>query len=330
MLWNRKRASDKPVWRDKNGKVFCPGDECPEKCGSACPVWLNTCALEELMRSQPGTAISYLRQAIVLAPDFADAHNNLGTAYGMSNRHKDAYDSFSKALELKKDYPQALKGLIVSEKNLGMLTEALHHCDILEKLTKTSTQTLREQIKRLKDQSAPTSSKVDWVSLLLFLMKDGREHGHVQSEGIPNIPEILVQADQTCDKLYQGMQKACENHPEYDCVRFTFAWAALAGIGAVYHWDKDWPALSATGIFETLTAERGVFAMDEYVLNCIGLPHEGDEAKALSGYLYQLAAKCILKIATDSTVLGQEAVMQGAKAMYAFGMVIEMNRLGMK
>ena len=329
MFWNRKSAQSKPVWRDSGGKINCPGDNCPQACDDTCPIWLNTCALEELTRSQPETAISYLKQAIMIAPDFADAHNNLGTAYGMSNLHKEAFGAFSKALEIRKEYPQALRGLIIAEKNMGMFAEALRHCDDYEKLTRSSAQSLRDQIRSMQNQAAPAPAGTDWVSVLSFLLKDGRENGYIRSEGFPNIPELLVRSDQTCEKLYRGMQKECEDHPEYDCVRFTFSWAALAGIGAVYHWNKDWPALSSTGIFETLTAERGVFAMDEYVLDCIGMPHEGKEAKDLSRYLYQLALTCIFKIASGSSERGQHIVVQGAKAMYAFGMVLEMNRLGM-
>ena len=328
MFWSRKKSSDRPVWRDETGKIVCPGNRCPQKCEDTCPIWLNTCALEEIVRSQPETAISYLLQAVALAPDFPDAHCTLGSSYGMCGRHQDAYDSFSKALELRKEYPQALRGLIYAEKNLGMFSEALNHCDVLERITQQSAQTLREQIQSCQDQSDP--ERESWIPLALFLLEEGRNREYIQSEGFTHIPELLVQAEQTCAKIFQGIQEECEDHPEYDCVRLTFVWAALAGMGAVYHWNVDFPALSANGIYETLTAERGLFAMDEYVLDTIGFPFEDDEAKELSSFLYQLSAMCIFKMVNDGIEPGISAVMRGAKAMYAFGMVFEMNRLGMK
>ena len=70
-------------------------------------------------------AIEAFLDAISLAPDFLDAQNNLGTAYGMNNQHQKAYEAFKKAYEMKKDYPNALHGLIVAETNLGMKEAAL-------------------------------------------------------------------------------------------------------------------------------------------------------------------------------------------------------------
>lgn len=36
-------------------------------------------------------AIIALKAAIAIAPDFQDAFNNLGAAYGTNNQHKEAY-----------------------------------------------------------------------------------------------------------------------------------------------------------------------------------------------------------------------------------------------
>ena len=323
----REDSTGAVVWRDKDGKISCPGDLCPKDCDDTCPIWLNTCGVELLMRSQPELAIDYLKKAVALAPDFPDAYNNLGSAYGMNNQHKEAFDAFAKALELKPTYPQALRGLIAAEKNLGMYTEALDLCDVYENITGTDMRSLRDEIRKQRDQNDP--SNTSWVQLALLLLKDGRERGYIQSEGFPNIPEIMIQAEPTCAKIMESMQEECEKNPSYDLVRLTFSWAAFAGIGAVYHWDVDWPALSAKGIFETLTEEREFSEMDEYVLGCIGLPFGSDEAKELSSYLYHLAARCIFQLMALGSN-GPEAVMQGAEAMFAFGMVLEMNRLGMK
>lgn len=324
---NRGDATGNVVWRDKAGKITCPGDLCPKDCDDTCPIWLNTCGVEMLMRSQPELAIDDLKKAVALAPDFPDAYNNLGSAYGMNNQHKEAFDAFAKALELKPGYPQAMRGLIAAEKNLGMYTEALDLCDVYENITGTNMQSLRDEIRRQRDQNA--TSNTSWVQLVLPLMKDGRERGYIQSEGFPNIPEIMIQAEPTCAKIMESMQEECEKDPTYDFAKLTFGWAAFAGMGAVYHWNLDWPALSANGIFETLTKERGFFEMDEYVLGCIGMPFGSSEARELSHYLNHLSFMCGFQLAALGSN-GPEAVMQGAKAMFAFGMVLEMNRLGMK
>ena len=83
MFWNRKPTQNKPVWRDTSGKINCPGDNCSQECDDRCPIWLNTRALEKLMCSQPETAISYLKQAIEIAPDFADSKEKLAQRFDL-------------------------------------------------------------------------------------------------------------------------------------------------------------------------------------------------------------------------------------------------------
>lgn len=102
-------------------------------------------------------------------------------------------------------------------------------------------------------------------------------------------------------------------------------------MGAVYHWNIDWNSLSKIGIYETLIQERGFAEMDEYVLDHIGLPFQSEKAKELSNYLYRyLSLYCAVLLDLKPTNQSMALIVQGAKAMYAFGMAYEMNRLGMK
>lgn len=327
MFRKKKNSQKMPAWRDSNGKINCPGDNCRQECDDTCPIWLNTCALEALTQSQTETAISRLRQAILLAPDFADAYSNLGSAYGMSNRHKEAYDAFSKALELREGYPQALQGLIIAEKNLGMYEDALRHCDQLEDVTTGSVETIREEIRSLMKR--PTAEQPNWLALALPMLHNAKEKGYIQSDGFPNIPEILALAEETCEKIMQSMKEACVEDEQIDYFRLTLGWAAFAGMGAVYFWNQDWLTLSRIGIFETLTEERGLDEMDEFVLDNIGLQHDQTEAKDLSSYLNMLSTLCAVHFMRRGVQLDDTATVLGAKAMFAFGMVFEMNRLGM-
>ena len=69
--------------------------------------------------------------------------------------------------------------------------------------------------------------------------------------------------------------------------------------------------------------------MDEYVLDTIGLPFGSDGAMAFGKFIYEMSQKCMLFVDPDGDSLDADAVIRGAKAMYAFGVVFEMNRLGM-
>ncbi len=83
-----------PTWRDKTGKIICLGDDCKAKCDDRCPIWWNTRGVKYLTTKQPFPAISNLEKAIAIAPDFAEAYNNLGAAHGAVNHHQQAYDAY--------------------------------------------------------------------------------------------------------------------------------------------------------------------------------------------------------------------------------------------
>jgi hypothetical protein len=101
-------------------------------------------------------------------------------------------------------------------------------------------------------------------------------------------------------------------------------------MGAVYHWHVDWDGLSSAGFYETLTAERGIFEMDEYVLDTIGIGNGSEEANELLQFLRQLSYQCFDYLTETNTPASMDAFVSCAKAMFLFGMVFEMNRLGMK
>lgn len=326
MFGRRKKQLDKTVWRGRDGNISCPGRKCTVQCDDQCPIWLNTNGVQELMKTKPKQAIPCFLKAVKIAPDFADAYCNLGAAFGMSNDYEQAYNAFSKAIELRKVYPEALRGLIVTEKNLGRYADALKHCDQLEQIMRTDLKPLRDEIKRAQIEA--TASEESWIALYRVLINYGQELGYINTKCSSFIPELLAQSDQTCARINQDIARFCMDNPGYNYAELTLVWAAFAGIGAVYHWNKDWNTLSQIGIFETLTKERGTEEMDEYVLDCIGLPHGSRKGKTFASNIKELAAFCINQL-TLNGILEEEIVTVGTKAMFSFGMLLEMNRLGM-
>jgi hypothetical protein len=95
------------------------------------------------------------------------------------------------------------------------------------------------------------------------------------------------------------------------------AWCVYAGIGTVHHWKVDGDSFDKKCIFETLTEERGVFAMDEYVQDCIGHPHDSTEGKRLTAHIMSTAKYCIDNILyNDSTKSVQ--FFEVAPAMFTY------------
>ncbi len=318
------------VWRDKKGNIRCPGNMCPKGCDEACPIWQNTCGLEKLAQSRPDQAIGFFKRAIDIAPDFPDAHNNLGSAYGICNRHREALESFNKALSLRSNYLHALRGKIIAEKNLGMYEDALSLCNVYELISGESAEKYRSDIRKLQSNCSPSRSS--WTTLANNLLDEGRKSGYIQSTGLSFIPEIISQANIVCQDLVASLLKECDKLNKMKTYNIIlFSWAAYAGMGSVYHWNRNWPALNKNGIYNTLTKERGIIEMDEYVLDCIGLPFASAEGRNMSDFVYVLAAKVEIKLLSEAKATGHLIdLLSGAKAMFAFGMILEMNRLGMK
>lgn len=335
---NDRKISDRPVWRDKTGKIFCSGDSCKQECDDRCPIFLNTRGLQFLTMGKPWPAIANFKQAIELAPDFADVYNNLGAAFGNANQHKEAKEAYTKALSLRHPFPKALYGLIVSEKNLGMLQDALKHCDEYDKLPGCDSKELRAEINKLIrpqwtiEKAAPTQDQKTKSHYVVAneLLKEGRKRGYIRSETLSVITDLALQADTVCETLYKQLLEYSKKMPNTDAVAvtLTLAWSAYAGMGSVWFWNRDKYKILSDGIVETLTKARGLYEMDEYVLDEIGISLNSPKGKELEKFLPYLSSYCMVQTVGEKTEFTEEEILRAAKSMYIFGMIFEKDRLG--
>ena len=100
------------------------------------------------------------------------------------------------------------------------------------------------EIKRAQIEA--TASEESWIALYRVLINYGQELGYINTKCSSFIPELLAQSDQTCARINQDIARFCMDNPGYNYAELTLVWAAFAGIGAVYHWNKDWNTLSQT------------------------------------------------------------------------------------
>ena len=94
-----------------------------------CPIHLQTLALERLLKGDYEEAVRLLRKAVEIEPDFADAWNNLGAAYGQLGKHHDAFSSYQKSYTLLQK-PNPMYGLAVAAKNLKDYSVAMQYATI--------------------------------------------------------------------------------------------------------------------------------------------------------------------------------------------------------
>lgn len=129
-----KRKADKVFWRDHKNNIVCPKEDKCVKCDESCPIHLNTIGIELLQQDRFIEAIESFRAALLLAPDFVDAQNNLGAAYGANGQHEEAYIAYKKSTKMNPRYPNSWRGLAISSRKLGRLDEAIECCRQLERL----------------------------------------------------------------------------------------------------------------------------------------------------------------------------------------------------
>ena len=327
-LFDIFRNNTSVVWRDKNGNISCPGDDCPKKCDETCPIWCQTMALTMMKMGENQKAIEEFKKALTLAPDFKDAWVNMAAIYGSMNNHMEANKAYKTAYAIDKKYKNALFGLIISCKNLGQFEEALKYCDEFEAVVgKTEADKLRKQVTDVQN-SGNVSRQESALDMALKIIAQARKSGILgQNNNFPNIPEIMAEGKYACQKIFKDLVKD-EGGRTPD---IWMAWGAYAGMGAVYHWDIDWDSLKAKGVAETLLEPRGSFAMDEYVVDSIGIGFDTAEGKKFTQGVYNLSMWAIDQFFPDpKDPNAMQAVMETMQAMYLFGMVCEMERIGMR
>ena len=324
-IFNKKPSV---VWRNKSGEIACKGDDCTQKCDNSCPIWCQTMALTLMRMGQAEKAIENLKHAVSIAPDFKSAWVNLAAVYGSLNNHKEANKAYKAAYTLDNKYPNAIYGLIISCKNLGQYNEALIYCNEYEALAgKPEAEQLRQQIKRAQNPSSEKKEQ-NILDVASQIITRAREVGLLESrKAFPNIPEIVVAGKAACHKILLDLVKQEDGRNP----KIWLAWGAYAGIGAVYHWNIDWNNLKNKGIAETLMEPRGSFAMDEYVIDSIGWGFVSEDGKALAHAIYELSAWAFENFLLGKSVEDPEqAAIETMYAMYIFGMVFQMEQLGMR
>jgi len=103
------------------GKLFT--EICRISPGDA-EAWFMLCAINGTL-GHMAEAIRCGRQAVVIRPDYVDAHYNLGQAYKRLNDWREAEQSFRHCVQFKPDYAEAWDNLGYVLQEQGMAAEAI-------------------------------------------------------------------------------------------------------------------------------------------------------------------------------------------------------------
>lgn len=324
----KKREPGTP-WRNKEGELYCPGDDCPRKCDETCPIWCNTAALTYSQNNHSELAVGLFKKAIEIAPDYKEAWVNLAAVYGMQGNHIEAYKAYNAAYKIDGKYKNALYGLILSSANLGRLEEAMHYCLLYPQVgNPNEIKQIKEDIQAAIDKGK-TTSRLTAMEMAIKIIAEARKNNILSpNDNFPHIPEIIIEAKRTCLVIFNEMIKLEAGRNPH----VWLMWGVFAGIGAVHHWNIDWDSLKSKGIAETLLEPKGAFAMDEYVIDAIGLGWGTEKGEELNQSIAFISAWAMVEFIDkdENPANFRDIILELMQSMYIWGMVYEMERLGMR
>lgn len=343
----KKEKPKRIAWRNAEGEIECNGESCTDGCDWTCPIWVHSEGISHCKGGRMEDALECFKQAVTIAPDFKDSWVNMGAIYGGRSEYAEAYKCYKKAYEIDHDYKNAIFGLIMSSRDMGNYDEAFAYCDeYAEKIDASEAKHLRGQVQERKEEdevkahkaseaevSPSMSEPVKDTDIVMEFIKISRFMGLLEElpeDHFPNIPELIVQKERVCNDILKDM---FSQKDDPSCINpITWInWAIYAGIGAVWHWNKDWDSLKEKGIFQTLSEPRGSFYMDEYVMDSIGKKFDGEEEQELRKVIFSISRLGFAKYMSKAEKSNMIATaLETMKAGYMWGMIYQMNELGMR
>ena len=151
-------------------------------------------------------------------------------------------------------------------------------------------------------------------SCLNMLLDMGVKDGFLEQPKFTFVPEVMILAPKLCPQIYQKIIRQV-NSPTACC-----GFSAYIAIGATYLWQNDFATFQNSDILEVLEKPRGFDCVDEYITDMAGFDHS-----KLEKHLQMVSVVAIGNTENVSSNFGK-----CMETMFHYGMVLEMNKLGLK
>ena len=151
-------------------------------------------------------------------------------------------------------------------------------------------------------------------SCMNMLLDFGVKDGFLSQPKFVFVPEVMLLAPKLCPQVYQKVTQLV-NSPTACC-----GFCAYTAIGTTYIWQNDFACFQNADILEMLEKPREYDCMDEYITDMTGFEHSEIEK--------HLQTAAVLTI--GNTENAAKNFEQCLEIMFHYGMVLEMNKLGLR
>lgn len=339
---------ERAYYRNAKGEVECPmiahpGTNCGHQCGPECPVIITMFAAQDIEENNLERAERALTDVLRKVPDYTMASELLGTLYRRQHKFSMAQQVYYRAYQLDENNKDTLFGLILSYIGLENYDESQKYLDeyiqrygrdnnvqalgnyLIEKVTKNL---------KVVDPKMPESvADVTADQILSKLIHYAAQKGILMKASMPMIPELWDRSGGVVNALFQGVLRTYQSDLEPSAIHtILLGFSMYAGMGAVVLWDDDWPTLRGYGIYNSLIKGKNLSAMDEYVTELVGYSYHSEKGQKLMRDLRSMipvAEKAANYKTSDETPRNTPQLHECMKALFCFGAVKEMQRLGM-
>lgn len=185
----------------------------------------------------------------------------------------------------------------------------------------------------MKKKQVPEEGMLTAVDILYDMINEAHKKNYVSYKitEVPDIPDLSMLMGEVAEELFRRVVEYSKDHPQISASNTTPALCFYTGIGAVKLWELDAARLIARGVVREIVTPRGLEKMDEYVMDLVGIGYGSAQFEKLMHQLSDMESFGISLISKSENE--EEAYLQFLefmKAMYLYGMVYEMDRLGMK
>ena len=295
---------------------------CPKNCDK-CAIAIKTDGDAALCEERLDQAIRFYKRALFADPQFAEAWNNLGNAYGMKSEYHNALNAFNKAIAIDPSYGKALYGKAITLRNLGQLEAAMTLANaILEMYDALEVRRFKKELVAagVEDTQYLIENKKAIITFDNVGLKVMKDNNLLNEQGKITIIESLYRPDEFVRSVLQYCNRKYASLGE-EKVRGEYIITSFYGsiCAAIFH-SKDNTIFANGKVFDYLNEHIDVEFTDVNAERLLGTKSGEEKAEQIWGIIAPYV-RFSQTVFNDLTILTEDVILAAMKNAYEIGML---------